>query len=103
MKQAGDLPRQQANTLDAVFGQHLVRQLYVVWAYGRRATQVGLSFGFGVITPRLRVKELQLIMEAFLVTHSPHPVQQVRKKGLYVRRMKHDPVFRKSVVWVGFL
>jgi hypothetical protein len=78
------------NTLNDVFGQYSVRQLYVVWTYGSRATQCGLVcqlWGYNCrvegtsyllkpipIFPESGLEELQLTMQAFLVTHSPHPV-----------------------------
>jgi hypothetical protein len=62
---------------------------YVVWTNGRRATEMGLSFGFDILPAGLRARldiiiflesgleELQLIMEVFVVTQSPGCGHQV--------------------------
>lgn len=54
-KETGDLSRRQAITFD-VFGRHYSESPYVVWTYGRTATEMGLSFGFDVLTAGLRVR-----------------------------------------------
>jgi hypothetical protein len=79
----------------------LLRRVYVVWTYGRRTTEVGLSLGLEVLTLGLRLyllmivpiffesglKELQLTMEALLVTQSPGHVHQGCKNGLFIGRV----------------
>jgi len=110
MKQAAGLPRQQASTLDAVFGQHLVRQLYVVWTYGRRATQAGLFFGFGVITAVLRAHHICLSLYPFSLkvvsrnsnsscrlsfSHTaPTPCNKVVRTACMLEGWRHDRAFR---------
>ena len=39
-----------------MFGRHYAESAYVVWIYGRRATEKGLSFDFNVLTARLRAR-----------------------------------------------
>jgi hypothetical protein len=46
----GDLPQLQANPLDVVCGQHSAEVVVCHLTYGRRATEVGLSLGFEVLT-----------------------------------------------------
>jgi hypothetical protein len=46
----GTLPRLQANPLDVVCGQHSAEVAICHLTYGRRATEVGLSLRFEVLT-----------------------------------------------------
>jgi hypothetical protein len=66
----------------------LLRQLYVVWTYGRRVPEVGLYLLKNVpVFLESGPEEFQLIMEAFLVAQSPGPLHRCSKNGLFAGRM----------------
>ena len=54
-KETGEFPRRQTITFE-VFGRHYAESAYVVWTYGRRATEMELSLGFDVLTAGLRAR-----------------------------------------------
>jgi hypothetical protein len=66
-EEAGDLPWRQANTLDVVLGQHSAEaaETAVVWTYGRRATEAGLSLGLEVLTYGFRASCISLWLYTF--------------------------------------
>ena len=92
MKETGGLPRQQANTFNVVYGQHSAELAICHLNMLKKSNRDGLPFQLGgfncqvegplclfdtiIIFPENGFGELQLIMEAFLVTNSPVPVHQ---------------------------
>jgi hypothetical protein len=100
MEEAGYLFVGKPTLLVLCLANMLLRWLYVVWTYGRRVTEVGLSFSLEAFTVRLRaccicvrlypfflkvvLRNSQHNWEAVLVTQSSASLHQGCKNGLFV-------------------
>jgi len=63
--ETGELPRRQANAFDVAFSQHSVEPGVSRLDIRRIANEVGLSFGFEVVTAGLRVRRICLVLYPF--------------------------------------